>query len=552
MARVRDPILLGALIAIATGCTTFNDLVAGASGGDCGNACPGNGSGAAGVNAACRTGADCSTGVCTTEGTCAPATTTDAVKNGRETDVDCGGGEAPKCEAGKACKEGTDCFWGYCTGGVCEGHQPGRKDGDQTDVDCGGTVSPACDWGQGCLEDRDCTSKVCGLEKTCLVGPSCRTLHGGSTCGVGEFTEGGKQHESCCKTLPVTGFSGAPAGKTVYLDKYEITAGRMRTFLDAVAAAQGGSPDVKAFMAARRPARWLAAWEAILPSSNANGTASYTITNPTVDLAYPGPDKFRVNNTQPSWSLNTGNYSVLTGLFFVLGSAHLFPEYSAPTDPTDYPATHNLNCGNESDSYGYGTYWFDAQTVAQYSGGVGKKFTKDEMDEKALNCTPFGLFVAFCAWDGGQLATSQVFDYVAGGPWPVSDVGVPLSSGPPPRLAKGAMNCGGDNSIVTFSDGTSSCPAVYYYPNDEGVTFDGSARIAPPGRVPGDTVRLNPGDEPWMDLIGNLQEAVLLSNDTFGTRGYGAGWGSSVHHRNQQTTPRFKAGGVGARCMRVK
>jgi hypothetical protein len=544
--------VLAVVVALASGCTTFDDLLADGDGTACGNACPGNGARAAGTNAACRSGADCASAVCTPEGTCAAATVTDSFKNGSETDVDCGGGEAPKCAEGKTCKEGSDCFWGYCTGGVCEGHQPGRKDGDQTDVDCGGTVSPPCDWDKGCLEDRDCTTNACGPDKKCLVGPSCKTVHGGNTCGTGEFNEGGKQHESCCRTLPVTGFPGTPAGKTVYLDKYEITAGRMRTFLETVAAANGG--DVKAFMAARRPTRWLAAWEAILPSGNASGTASFTITNPTVDLAYPGPDKYAVNSTSGgAWSLNTGNYTVQTGLFFVLGASHLFPEYSANSQPTDYPATHNLNCSNETGSYGYGTYWFDAATVAQYSGGVGKKFTKDEMDEKALNCTPFALFVAFCAWDGGHLMTSQLFDYVAGGPWPVSDVGVPLTGvSPPPRVRKGSMNCGGDNTLNSFGDGSGSCPAVYYFPGDQGVTYDGSARIAPPGRVAADTVRLSPGDEPWMDLIGNLQEATLHSNDTFGTRGYGAAWASSVHHRNQETTPRMKAAGLGARCMRVK
>ena len=44
---------------------------------------------------------------------------------------------------------------------------------------------------------------------------------------------------------------------------------------------------------------------------------------------------------------------------------------------------------------------------------------------------------------------------------------------------------------------------MYYYPNDNGNDFyDGSPRIAPPGRVIGDQMTKTAGDEPWMDLYG--------------------------------------------------
>ncbi|HSN97192.1 MAG TPA: hypothetical protein VLS89_02805 [Candidatus Nanopelagicales bacterium] len=44
---------------------------------------------------------------------------TDALQNGAETDVDCGGGSCPPCDAGQRCDGDADCASGTCTGGTC-------------------------------------------------------------------------------------------------------------------------------------------------------------------------------------------------------------------------------------------------------------------------------------------------------------------------------------------------------------------------------------------------------------------------------------------------
>lgn len=560
-----SPLLLGLLgIVTLSACTTFDGLVADATLGDgttppdCAPTCPAEHQ----PGAKCKGPTDCESAICGPDGTCVAPTSTDGVKNGSETDIDCGGGpptSAPKCAAGKTCREATDCVWGYCTGGICEGHKPGRQDGDQTDVDCGGTMSPPCDWEKGCLVDSDCTSKACGADKKCLTGPSCRPVHGGSTCGTGEFGEAGKVHESCCRSLPVPGFSDPrQPGKAVFLDKYEITAGRMRAFIELVTASSNGVPDIKSYTAAHRPSRWNNGWENTLPSALFTGTATYTVSNPTVDLLYPGQDRYDANGRAiDNWVVNSGTFTVATSVFDSLNASHFFPEYFAPSPPwesNDYAATHNFNCTNEAGSYGYATYWFDKAQIAQYGGGVGKQFSKDDMDEKALNCTPFALLAAFCAWDGGQLMTAEVFDHVAGGPWPPNAGGIPGPMPPtPPRLTGANTTCGAPaNTLNTFPDGTQSCPNVYFYPDDQGNNYDGSARVAPPGRVPADTIAINEGDEPWMDLKGNLHEAVIKPDGLFDYRGYGIAWSSIQPHRNQITTPRMKSGAFGARCMRFK
>jgi hypothetical protein len=567
------------------------------------------------TGSACAVDHDCYSGDCKGN-VCQPETCDDGILNGNETDVDCGGGTCGKCGVSKQCFDAAgdcaprtpdgaptmcfycmpsaadpkgDCNIGRCEavcglgksrlcyqgegcwdasdctpdaahpGGACENQvcvsgpaapagpvacndHDGKKNCDETDVDCGGPNGRACDTGKACLAGLDCVSQVCGADKKCEApnagdAPSCRTIHGGTTCGTGEFGDPNKHHESCCKSLPVPGYADPrEPGKTVYLDKYEITAGRMRAFLDAMAQAGGGEPNVKGWMASHRPARWNAGWENTLPSNNTWSEASFTVASPTVDLLYPGPDKYAQNMTISTWGVHTGNFTVNVGVFFALGSSHFFPEYYADASwpSPEYAATHDLNCYNGHGAWGYSTYWFDAATVANYSGGVGKAFSKDVMDEKALNCTPFGMYAAFCAWDGGQLATSEVMDYVTSG-----------------RISAGASNCNGVNS---FSDGTQSCPQVYYYPPDPpGNDYDGSARIAAPGRVAADAVAINAGDEPWMDLKGNLLEAVMLPNTTnFDYRGYGVSWGSIVHHKNQISTPRMKGGAFGARCMRFK
>jgi hypothetical protein len=487
----------------------------------------------------CKVGGDCADGVCGPDGKCAAPSNSDGVQNGTETDVDCGGG-GPLCAADKKCNVGPDCDSGFCTANVCEPRKPGRKDGDETDVDCGGKVAPACDWDKACLVDADCTSGGCStVTKTCLTGPSCKALHGGTTCGTGEFGDAGKKHESCCKSLPVAGYTDPRfPGKKVYLDKYEITAGRMRAFIDAMAAANGGQPNVQGYMAAHRPARWNNGWENTLPQAYEGGTATYTVTNPTgANILYPGQDLYAPTQHLADWSDVSGTYTIYTGINYSIGLAILFPEYTPA-----YASSHDFNCINNVGSYAFPTYWFDGPTLTAAGANIGvtvgaRAYTKDDLDEKALNCTPNGLYAAFCAWDGGQIASTEVWDYV----------------GTPARIGGGSECGAGGNTLIMHSDsGAGACANTYYYPYT-GTTADDAARIAPPGRVVADTVKINAADEPWMDMKGNLMEVVLKPDSaTFDLRGYGMGYNSIGYHRLQMSTPRGKTAELGARCMRFK
>ena len=51
----------------------------------------------------------------------------DSQLNGKETDVDCGGGACPKCKTGEICKVASDCVSDKCMAGKCQ--FPGCADG---------------------------------------------------------------------------------------------------------------------------------------------------------------------------------------------------------------------------------------------------------------------------------------------------------------------------------------------------------------------------------------------------------------------------------------
>jgi hypothetical protein len=117
------------------------------------------------VGVICPTGAVCLQGACT-QNTCG-----DGLKNGTESDTDCGGICAP-CADGKACATLADCRSRVCTGGSCQvpSCMDGVRNGAESDVDCGGTCSGCAD-GSRCGAAADCTSGVCTM--SACAAPSC-------------------------------------------------------------------------------------------------------------------------------------------------------------------------------------------------------------------------------------------------------------------------------------------------------------------------------------------------------------------------------------------
>jgi hypothetical protein len=107
--------------------------------------CGGFDCGACGEGQTCNADADCDTNSCADK-VCVAATCMDGKVNQDETDVDCGGPNCDKCGDGLACVLPAD-----CTSGVCDEQMKtcaaascmdGVKNGTETDVDCGGDCKP--------------------------------------------------------------------------------------------------------------------------------------------------------------------------------------------------------------------------------------------------------------------------------------------------------------------------------------------------------------------------------------------------------------------------
>lgn len=495
----------------------------------------------------CVDGADCGSGTCEND-VCqeppdagsGPPGPTDGKKNNGETDVDCGGPNAPACADGKACEADDDCANGWCKPGekrcVAPRNDDGVKNGTETDVDCGGASGKKCDEGLSCVVDGDCNG-ACNYADKCVDVKSCKPHFGGDTCGgkplhPGEFgdTSAGATNESCCRTLPVAGYSDPKnPGKTVFVDKYEVTAGRVRAFVEAIAAENNGQANIKAWVAANEPPIWSDDWSLFLPSGN--NAASVTVprqpTNPP--------------QAQP-WNRNVGTD-------FIFGNPLLI-------------YVHGHNCANATGDYGYPTFWYpesvltargEAARPPGFDGAGGTIAPQELLDVKSITCIPSALLAAFCHWDGGQLATDEVLDFITNTPPGVGNAAGCGSRCAPLADIQQTTDSGTDNNIKY---------RFPFYPNE--VTNEGAFRIATPGRVFTDVVRLAPGDEPWMDVHGNVHEIVLdMSGATFtgnfGLKYRGIGYSSARAGGNNPPQgsakflfPEYKAGYSGGRCMRWK
>lgn len=92
------------------------------------------------------------------------ATCSDGIKNGDESDIDCGGTSCVGCSSGESCKANVDCKSKVCgSGGICQAPscQDGVRNGNENGVDCGGEC-------RRCQADRECTSN-----RDCMRGEIC-------------------------------------------------------------------------------------------------------------------------------------------------------------------------------------------------------------------------------------------------------------------------------------------------------------------------------------------------------------------------------------------
>ncbi len=404
-----------------------------------------------------------------------------ALDAAKDASVPCGADAGVSCAVGAPCSTDADCEGKCSVAKVCAA--PTITDAKrspslgETDVDCGGATAPKCALDLGCSADTDCTSAACSAGKKCIPR-SCKVGANGTsgltTCGATEAATDG-----CCSSLPL------PVRVTRRLDKFEITAGRIRAFIDAVSAMNAGVPNVRAFAKA------------------------YALANPGSQLAdvvtnYPGLIDVLPDHAGPDGAVP---------LPYHLGAA--------PLDPIN-----TLDgCYIGKDAYGHATYWQPSTDLKPlgvgYPGGDGKpdgvrKISRVELDKKAMNCVMPIMLSAFCAWDGGELARTADFREV----WGQDGVQIPAANGNPTTvyipwaaaLSIGEWNFRNGHGLAcnpVFSGCVNPQPNFYAFPLPHDPASDDSAAIGAPGRFPKDVTKIRSANgEGWFDIGGNMMDAA--------------------------------------------
>jgi hypothetical protein len=340
---------------------------------DCGGADP---IARCGIDKGCLSRTDCAEKFCdaTTKKCRKPAI--NGTQEGDETDIDCGGPSAPPCAVGKNCVKGDDCDSFVCNAGlkcVAPTSSDGKKNGDESDVDCGGTSTGAlrCPTGNRCGSDSDCSSAGCDYNKKCAITRSCKEHFGGDTCGVGEIGDANQAHESCCTQLPIT----RPGGITTRLGKYNVTAGRLRAFIEGV------NGDIRGAVSTN--SKWTATYSAYtsyLPTDLAGALAQ--VGPAAQDFEWPQASDMPYFKDRTLWAAR--------GCFNSFGGAR--------------------------------TYW-------QPPGADQSAYPKDALDQKTANCMTKIILAAFCIWDGGDLPLAAELTWAWRGPqdfsWPWGNTPAP-------------------------------------------------------------------------------------------------------------------------------
>lgn len=371
-------------------------------------------------------------------------------------------------------------------------HSDGTKNLDETDVDCGGAATDPsgqsakrCEIGQGCKEAADCTSATCRYDGKCIDASekSCVRHHGGDTCGPANA------QESCCLAIPIS--------DTVKLDKYVITAGRFRSFVEAV------NGDIRSFVKAHPPKGWQAAWDDLVPNQ-----------------------------------LNDDSYLSHDGVYQELG-------------PGLYFNASGGNMGCSLDTYGARTY-FVPDDVSMKLWNQKNLYPQDDLDEKALNCVTYYMLSAFCAWDGGRLLTNAEFNTAWGNkkyPWGASpdpqgwnfswaDAAEAESSG------QKVPNSGNVDMLHANFRYNWWSPEKRVCPGD--VFCDNSVHIAPPGRFPAGNGPLGHADLAGLvfEVTGDVSAGGVIWTKS------GTWQGHTIPYTVQNWNRLSKYWATGGRCAR--
>lgn len=399
---------------------------------------------------------------------------------------------------------------------------------------------------------------------------------GGTTCGTGDTTKT-NEHEDCCASaiVPVYDRDGHANPSAFRLDKYQITAGRIRRFLDAV----GGN--VQGWVQANRA-------NILAPNQLPDALDRFLPTG------FTQPDSHDTCSSEgQSYPCNFGALNQVSG----------FRYNNDPGGDSGY--------GCYMSPGGYGSRTFFTTPAEDAAAGQGESrqngVPRERAEEKAMNCVTYYILAAFCAWDGGRLETIDEYNAAYGGtasagriyPWDATASNqTPPASRPigfddlyspvvAPRNNYGAAPPGGDYSVFNGDLTVAQREALllrldranlrWNYFNrvildfrapllganaaaitaESGVNVanDQSVAVAPPGRYPAGA-----GVYGHRDLLGNVMEITAQTGtaNAGGERPWTRNGSFETSHFDANTmrgyayafNPLTKYGRTGGRCAR--
>ena len=105
-----------------------------------------------------------------------PSPCADGFRNGSETDVDCGGGNCPRCAIDRSCFNRNDCAGALCSGGICTACTSNAQCGSDVNGTCF-CFTPADGGPKGCAKNVGIGVANCA---DCAAGTTCVVLASGS------------------------------------------------------------------------------------------------------------------------------------------------------------------------------------------------------------------------------------------------------------------------------------------------------------------------------------------------------------------------------------
>ena len=186
---------------------------------------------------------------------------TNGVRDGDESDVDCGGADCAACVVGATCRADADCASGHCIGGRCLDPPCMNqvKDRLETDVDCGGLECPPCGDGKRCGAAGDCSGascirNVCRMPLACMPGTADCDLDPGNGCEVTPESDDlhcGTCDNACPAPTPLCKKGKCEAAVKVLI-VHSTNGGKALSDLQARLVATGAFVSVDAFDASRQ------------------------------------------------------------------------------------------------------------------------------------------------------------------------------------------------------------------------------------------------------------------------------------------------------------